>query len=264
MCALFGASCRPTARSGPRLASVREPLDEPRRRPAAVRQWRGGSGRTFDWTLVEKPSRAAARDRRRRDRRRTMPRAARRLGAYAIDVGSAVDDAAGQQVAGEDRRSVRRASPGSRERLPRMRLTGRFGRFGGCLRPRDPRAGARAARSRVPRRAGRPGVRGRAQRAARQLCRPADAADPLPQPARQHLSQARGPAPRRRAQDQPGARPGAARQAHGQDPADRRDRRGPARRRDRHRRRAARLRDRDLHGRGGRRAAAAQRLPDAS
>ena len=40
------------------------------------------------------------------------------------------------------------------------------------------------------------------------LRRPADAADPLPQPSRQHLSEARGPAPRRRAQDQPGACPG--------------------------------------------------------
>ena len=143
-----------------------------------------------------------------------------------------------------------------------MRLSGRFGRFGGCYVPEILVPGARAARGRVPRCAGGPGIRGRAQRPARQLRRAADAADPLPQPAGQHLSQARGPAPRRRAQDQPGAGPGPARQAHGQDPADRRDRRRPARRRDRDRRRAARLRNRHLHGRGGRRAAAAQRLPD--
>ena len=99
------------------------------------------------------------------------------------------------------------------------------------------------------------------------LCRPPDPADPLPQPRRRqgaHLSEARGSAPRRRAQDQPGAGAGPARQAHGQDPPDRRDRRRPARRRHRARRRAVRPRDAHLHGRRRRRAAAAQRLPDAA
>ena len=65
------------------------------------------------------------------------------------------------------------------------------------------------------------------------------------------LSQARGPAPHRRAQDQQRARPGAARQADGQAARHRRDRRGPARRRDGDRVRAARPRVRRLHGRRG-------------
>ena len=52
---------------------------------------------------------------------------------------------------------------------------------------------------------------------------------------RENLSQARRPAPHRRAQDQQRHRPGAARAAHEQDPHHRRDRRRPARRRHGHR-----------------------------
>ena len=47
---------------------------------------------------------------------------------------------------------------------------------------------------------------------------------------REDLSEARGPAPHRRAQDQQRARPDPARAAHGQEAHHRRDRRGPARR----------------------------------
>ena len=65
---------------------------------------------------------------------------------------------------------------------------------------------------------------------------------------RAHLPEARGPDAHRRAQDQQRARPGAARQAHGQDAHRRRDRRRPARRRQRHGLRAARPRVRRLHG----------------
>ena len=57
---------------------------------------------------------------------------------------------------------------------------------------------------------------------------------------RARAAQARGPQPHRLAQDQQRARPGAAGQADGQDPARRRDRRRPARRRHRHRGGAAR------------------------
>ena len=53
-----------------------------------------------------------------------------------------------------------------------------------------------------------------------------------------------------------------ARAPHGQAARDRRDRRGPARRRDRHRGGAARPALRRLHGRRGRRAPGAQRVPD--
>ena len=80
---------------------------------------------------------------------------------------------------------------------------------------------------------------------------------------RANLSQARRPAPHRRAQDQQLPRPGAARGAHGQAPHHRGNRRRPARRRHRHRLRAARPRVRRLHGRGGHGAPGAQRLPHA-
>ena len=168
------------------------------------------------------------------------------------------------QVAGQDRGLFDALRPACRAAAARMRLNGRFGRFGGCYVPEILVPALEQLEAAFLDAQDDPAFARRAQRTACELCRPADAADPLPQPARQHLSEARGPAPRRRAQDQPGARPGAAGEAHGQDAADRRDRRRPARRRDRDRRRAARLRDRHLHGCGGCRAAAAQRLPHAA
>ena len=150
-----------------------------------------------------------------------------------------------------------------------MRLDGRFGRFGGCLScPKSwcRRSSSSRRPSSMPQEdpafqaelgellanyAGRPTPLTR--------CRNLGARQ------RAHLSEARGSAARRRAQDQPGARPGPARARRmGKTPADRRDRRRPARRRDRDRRRAVRARDAHLHGRRGRRAAAAQRLPDAA
>ena len=79
--------------------------DRPRRRPPAVRQWpTAAAASAFDWTLVERHPELAA---------RVVAggigphnaRAARALGAYAIDVGSAVDERPGPQVAGEDRRA---------------------------------------------------------------------------------------------------------------------------------------------------------------
>ena len=63
-------------------------------------------------------------------------------------------------------------------------------------------------------------------------------------------AQARGPQPHRRPQDPQRARPGAADQADGQDPGDRRDRRRPARRRQRHRGGVLRPRLHRLHGLG--------------
>ena len=77
-------------------------------------------------------------------------------------------------------------------------------------------------------------------------------------------AQARGPQPHRRAQDPQRARPGAAHQADGQDPDDRRDRCRPARRRDGHRGGVPRPRLHGLHGRGRHRAAGAQRGADAA
>lgn len=80
---------------------------------------------------------------------------------------------------------------------------------------------------------------------------------------RPDLPQARGPQPHRLAQDQQRAGPGAAHQAHGQDPGHRRDRRRPARRRHRDRLRALRPRMHHLHGRDRHRAAGAERGADA-
>ena len=77
-------------------------------------------------------------------------------------------------------------------------------------------------------------------------------------------AQARGPQPHRRPQDPQRARPGAADQADGQDPGDRRDRGRPARRRLGHRRGLPRARLHRLHGRGRHRAPGAQRRPDAA
>ena len=77
-------------------------------------------------------------------------------------------------------------------------------------------------------------------------------------------AQARGPEPHRRAQDQQHDRPGAARAADGQAAHHRRDRGGAARRRDRDGVRALRARVRGVHGRRGRAAPGAQRLPHAA
>ena len=78
---------------------------------------------------------------------------------------------------------------------------------------------------------------------------------------RQDLLQARRAQPHRQPQDQQLPGPDPARQAHGQDPHHRRDRRRPARRRRGHRVRPVRPAVRGLHGRDRRRAPEAQRVP---
>ena len=148
---------------------------------------------------------------------------------------------------------------------------GRFGQFGGryvseTLMPSLDQLTA-AWEEAQPR----SGVQGRAGTPAARLRRPPDAAGRGPPaggrgqpgggPRRAPVPQARGPVPHRRAQDQQLHRPGAARPAHGQDADHRRDRRRPARRGHRHRLRAVRAALRGLHGRGGRRAPGAQRVP---
>ena len=95
---------------------------------------------------------------------------------------------------------------------------------------------------------------------------PPDARLSLPEPvqsagAHADLSQARGPEPHRRAQAQPLHGRGTAGQVHGQEEADRRDRRGPARRGAGHRGGVLRHGMRHLHGRGGHRQAGAKRHP---
>ena len=81
---------------------------------------------------------------------------------------------------------------------------------------------------------------------------------------REDLSQARRPAPHRRAQDQQLPGPGPARPPHGQEAHHRRDRRGAARRRHGHRVRAVRPRMHRLHGRRGHAPPAPERLPHAA
>ena len=80
---------------------------------------------------------------------------------------------------------------------------------------------------------------------------------------RKSLSEARRAQPHRLAQDQQHARPDPARQAHGQDPHHRRDRRRPAWRGDGHGLRQVRFALRGLHGRHRRRAAMAERAAHA-
>ena len=220
-----------------------------------------GPARTFDWTLLRDhpglgqaiiaggigPHNA---------------REARRLGAFAIDVGSALDARPGASRRRRSRRCSKRCVPPLASRLAAMRLTGRFGRFGGCYVPEILVPALEQLEAAFLDSQDDPAFAAELNDLLANYAGQADASDPLPQPAREYLSQTRGPASRRRAQDQSGAGPGPAREAHGQDPADRRDRSGSAWCRDGDGRRSARFRDHHLHGRGRRRAAGAQRLPD--
>ena len=147
---------------------------------------------------------------------------------------------------------------------------GYYGAYGGRFVPETLVAPVAELEARLPRGA-QPTRRSATSstRSAARLRRPADAAlrgaaavDVARR--RADLPQARGSRAHRRAQDQQRARPGAARQAHGQAARHRRDRRRPARRRDRDGLRAARPRVRRLHGRRRHGAAGAQRLPHAS
>jgi hypothetical protein len=95
----------------------------------------GGTGRSFDWRVLRGHPRLGesivAGGIGPANARRRQP-----LGAYAIDVGSAFDRKPGTQVAGADPRAVRRASAaGVGPSASRMRLNGRFGRFGGTYVP---------------------------------------------------------------------------------------------------------------------------------
>ena len=144
-----------------------------------------------------------------------------------------------------------------------MRLDGRFGRFGGTYVPEILVPALEQLEGAFLDSRDEPEFNRELNDLLANLRGPSDSAYTLPEPPRQYLPQARRPASRRSAQDQSSARPRLAREAHGKNASDRRDGRRPARRRDRNRRRAARLRDGHLHGRGGCRAAVAQRLPNA-
>ena len=195
----------------------------------------GGTGHVFDWDLAA-PLAA---------RRRVVlaggltpsnvAEAVARVKPWRVDVASGVEDAPGIKNADEDPR----VRGGGMELKRGPDASGHFGRFGGRFAPETlmtPLAELEAAYAAARKR---PGVRARARRAAARR----SAAGPRRSTARtgsrrrsaaaRDLSQARGPAPHRRAQDQQHGRPGAADDAHGQAARHRRDRRGPARRRDR-------------------------------
>ena len=221
----------------PRLGSDRTLFD------SQVGGRSGGTGIAFDWSRLEgradlgrsvlagglRPSNAA----RRGPGRRLRPR--RRLGGR---------DGARAQGCRPALRLLRGAPAGGAGGGG-VRLSGRFGAYGGAYVPEILVPAIEQLEAAFLDAVAGSGFPGGAGRAARQICRAADPAHPLPQPrlrAGPDLSEARGPAPRRRPQDQPGARPGAARPADGQEPADRRDRRRPARSRHRPRRRPVRPR----------------------
>ena len=156
-------------------------------------------------------------------------------------------------AAGRSSRSAARSPTDGAARLSADRVTlrplrGPLRSRGPDRRPRraDRGLGGGARRPRLPRGARRPPAR---------LRRPADAALSRHAALRagrpDRLPEARGPRPHRRPQDQQRGRPGAAREADGQAPDHRRDRRRPARGRDGDRLRPARARLRRLHGHRG-------------
>ena len=202
--------------------------------------------------------RADARQRRRGDRRR----AAR----ARVDVASGVEAAPGIKDPAKLEAFLRRRAPAGAAVRPiamSAPVEHRFGPYGGQYVPEtlmpalaELEAAWLAARDDA-------GFRAELARAAARLRRPPDAAVPRRsgsprRPGTRSTSSART-STTRRAQDQQRARPGAARQAHGQDAHHRRDRRRPARRRHRDRVRAARPRVRRLHGHRGHAPPAAQR-----
>ena len=260
-----------SARSRARAAGRVRDLDGGQRRPRAAGRAAAATGCCSTMATAAAAARSTGRSsgapalaEARRCRRDRAAQCARRAAAWRLcdrrRLGAG--RAARAQVAGEDRGAVRSAAPAAARTAARMRLTGRFGRFGGCYVPeilvpaleqleaafldaQDDPAFAAELNDLLANYAGRPTPLTRCRNLPGNIYLKRE---DLLHGGAHKTNQVLGA--------------GAAREAHGQDPADRRDRRRPARRRDRDRRRAARLRDRHLHGRRGRRAAAAQRLPD--
>ena len=150
-----------------------------------------------------------------------------------------------------------------------MTIETRFGPYGGRFVPETLMPGARRADGGLRGGARRRGLPGRARVPPARLRRPPHAA--LPRRAADASAAARRIFLKREDLCHTGAhkinnvaRPGAAREAHGQAARHRRDRRRPARRRHRHRLRPARPRVRRLHGRGGHAPPGAERLPHAA
>ena len=234
-------------------------------RPAPARHRRRRPVRRHRPHVGLEPARAAPREgpvpalrradggqRRRGDRRRAAVGRRRRVGRRGV---------AGDQGSGE---AAKRSSPRSRASM--SAIEHRFGPYGGQFVPETLVPALEELEAAWLDGARRPGLPARVPGAAEGLRRPSVAALPRGAPVRgrrpRRLSQARGPQPHRRAQDQQRDRPVPAGQAARQAPDHRRDRRRPARRRDRHRVRAARPRVHRLHGHRGHAPPAAQRAPD--
>ena len=129
-----GARCRVAAKSGRPSAWAAIRLADRGGDRLLFDNGEGGSGHSFDWALIEGHPELP----------RALlaggigphnARAARALGAYAIDVGSAVDERPGRKSP-EKIAALFEVSPATvARRGARMRLDGRFGRFGGCYVP---------------------------------------------------------------------------------------------------------------------------------
>ena len=238
----------------------------------------GGTGESFDWELLAGRRSKVPADPRRRARPRQRRRGDRAsANPWGVDVASGVEAEPGRKDpdllaaffdgrAAIPRPSDRRAS--SRCDRGHGRGSERFGPYGGRYVPETliaaldeltaawaearADAGFRAELDALLRDfVGRPTPLYLAERLSERAGRP-------------RLPEARGPRPHRRPQDQQRRRPGAAREADGQDAGHRRDRRRPARRRDRDRLRAARARVRRLHGHRGHAPPGAERRADAA
>ena len=226
-------SCTARVRSGARAALGRAELiavRAVRRRPASTRRAPGPTG---PCSIIVHGGRRGRRSTGAAGRaRRPRPQA---FLAGGIDPGQCRRRASGRRLSASTSARRSKCSPGIKDPAKvralfdalrptgarcSMRLDGRFGRFGGAYVPEilvpaleqleaafldaqdDPASRPNSA-DLLATYAGRPTPLTR--------CRN------LGGGAGAHLPEARGSAPRRRAQDQPGARPGAARQAHGQD-----------------------------------------------
>ena len=142
---------RTTAKSGRRVSVGRDAFRPRSADRTAVRQWRWRHRASLRLAHDRRSSRARARPSSRAGSGRTMRRAPRGLGAYAIDVGSSVDASPGVKSRGTIRALFEALRPAAREGAARNAPDGRFGRFGGVLCARNPGARARAARSGVSR-----------------------------------------------------------------------------------------------------------------
>ena len=242
----------------------------------------GGLGQTFDWRCSRTSTSACRSCFRAGSTPAMSPRRCASRGAPGVDVSSGVERAPGEKDPDKIRafiRAARAAGSADAPKLASTRMTVAAAQFlphrprrarafrhlwrplrrrdadaadprsgeGLCRRPRPIRPSRREMDGHLTHYVGRPSPLYFAERLTAAFRR------------RENLLQARGAQPHRRAQGEQRARPDHAGAPHGQAAHHRRDRRRHARRRDRHAVRQVRPALHRLHGRGRRRAAAAQR-----